>query len=131
MKIIFYTVPYILLAGFAVFLYWYQPEEKLGGTIISTFQGGTASSTLSAGKLLYGNNQNPVGAISTTTATCSGTVSCSTHTILGSSAVTLSGGGLSGYDAFSHTTNFNQSASATTTALWLQGSAYSLFASST
>lgn len=51
-------------------------------------------STLSSG-LLASNGGLLYGGISTTTATCSGTVSCSQFTILGSSPITLTGSGTS------------------------------------
>lgn len=82
-------------------------------TTIMGFVGGflsSASSTinsslylpnLSAG-LTYIGTSGLLNSTATTTSTCSGTVSCSTFTILGSSPVTITGVGLTSYDAFTH-----------------------------
>ena len=51
--------------------------------------------------------------------------------VLGSSPVTLTGTGLSGYDSWSHGTQWGQVYSGTSTLIWLQGTPFSLVASST
>lgn len=66
------------------------------GTI--TYGGLATTSQPTAGQMLYSNGTNGLVPVSTTTASCSGSASCSQFTIIGSSPVTISasGGGGSG-----------------------------------
>lgn len=70
-----------------------------GASAISTFQvtqGGTGNSTLSSSQLLYGAGTNPVKSVATTTATCSGSASCTAFTVIGTSPITISASAGSG-----------------------------------
>ena len=69
-----------------------------------------------------------LGSAATTSVSCAGSLSCSSFDILGASPVTLTGSGLTAYDAWSHLTTYGATASATTSPLWAQGA---LYASST
>lgn len=108
---------------------------------VSTFsvqQGGTGTTTLQAGRLIYGGNSalTPDGkayqSVATTTADCTGGTSCSQFIVIGNSPVTIStaAAAAAGFP-FTPTTNFAQAANATTTQIWFQGSPTSLSASST
>lgn len=63
------------------------------------------SSTVTNGQLAYISNNNSLASVATTTASCSGSVSCSTFSILGSSPVTITGtGGTSGMSGWATST---------------------------
>jgi len=89
--------------------------------------GGTGQSTLPGGQLLYGNTTGNVGSVATTSATCSGTVSCSGFTVIGPSPITITGSAgtaasstlLTDNNTFSGQINFSQvSIGSTTPAIW-------------
>ncbi len=87
----------------------------MAATILFPSGGGTGRGTLTSGQLIYGNGVGPVGSVATTTASCSGSASCSAFTIIGSSPITItaSGGSSLGYpfplagNATSTLTQFN------------------------
>lgn len=66
-----------------------------------TATGNVNFSSLSSG-LLGNNNGLLYGSIATTSASCAGTLSCTSFDILGSSPITLTGSGLTAYDAWTH-----------------------------
>ena len=88
------------------------------GAKIATLFGGTGSTTLSG--ILIGNGTNPVN-----------TLTIGSGLSLTGTTLSASGGGLTSYDAFTHGSEYGQAYSATSTALKLTGSVYSLIASST
>lgn len=65
-------------------------------TILFPSGGGTGRGTLPASQIIYGNGLNPVGSAATTTASCSGSASCTPFTVIGSSPVTISATGGTG-----------------------------------
>jgi len=88
-------------------------------------QGGTGAGTFSSSQLLYGAGTNPIKSVATTTASCSGTASCSSFTVIGATPVTITGGGAY---PFTPNTNFGVAVSATSTPIW---DTAGIFASST
>lgn len=91
-----------------------------GGTGLST------TSPVSAGDLLYYSSGGAGSAtgVATTSASCSGTVSCTAFTVLGSSPITITGSA-SGSFPFTATTNFGGVVYATSTpSLWFQAGTY-------
>lgn len=110
-------------------------EAKFGATATSSFSsvgaltlatpltvpnGGTGATTHTSGNLLYGSGTGAIQSVATTSATCAGNATCSSFTVIGASPVTITGTGLSGYDAFTHP--FTGS-SATTSLMLLNGGA--------
>lgn len=89
-----------------------------GLSIFMPVQGGTGVSSVPASQLIYGNGVAPFGSVATSTASCSGSASCTPFTIIGSTPITISasgGGGatftwpwiaFSGYQATSTTMAF-------------------------
>lgn len=65
----------------------------------------STSSTPTISHLPYFTGVNTFGSIATTTASCAGTLSCTSFTVLGSSPITLTGTGGSGSSKWSTTTN--------------------------
>lgn len=63
---------------------------------LTVSNGGTGATSFTAGQLIGGNGTGVLFGVATTTATCAGTVSCSTFNILGSSPVTITGSGSGG-----------------------------------
>lgn len=105
----------IALIGLLAFggFFYPQTETLLGGTTIATFQGGTGTSTQPTyGKILLGNDNGRYDVVATSTL----------GFITASSIVPFS---------FTPETWWGQSANATSTALHLKGTPFSLFASST
>lgn len=117
---------------------------NISGTL-GVGSGGTGVTAFTANSLLYSNSAGTGLAfaatstlnVGTATALAANGANCSAGSYpLGVDAsgavedctVASTGGGS---DPFSHTTNFGQTVSATTTALWMQGSPFSFFASST
>lgn len=92
----------------------------------------TSVPSLSIGNLAYFSGTSPtsIAGIATSSASCSGSVSCSSFTVVGSVAPTITSSALTTYDAFTHASVFGQITSATSTLLALTGSTYSLVASS-
>src|SRR5205085_2926262 len=75
--------------------------------------GGTGTTTAPVSQLLYGGTGGIYQSVATTTASCSGSASCSSFTIIGSSPITISAtGGGGGSDPFTHA-QFGQSATTT------------------
>lgn len=58
--------------------------------ILPVVNGGTGRATFTSGQLLYGNLTNALSSVATTSATCSGSTSCSPFTVIGSSPITIS-----------------------------------------
>lgn len=83
-----------LLACTSIFLGSFFSAHAVSTFIVQ--QGGTGQNSFTAGNLIYGSGTNPLQSIATTTATCTGTVSCAVHTIIGSSPVTITGSNDSG-----------------------------------
>lgn len=71
--------------------------------ILPVANGGSGAATFSAG-LLGGNGTNPFFSSATTTASCSGSTSCSPFTVIGSSPITISSTGGGGGSGLSTTT---------------------------
>jgi hypothetical protein len=88
---------------------------------------GTSSAPI-IGNLAYWTAANSLGTVATTSATCSGSVSCSSFNVLGSSPITISGSALGG-DPFTHVSVYGQVTSATSTLLAFTGSPFSIVAS--
>ncbi len=101
----------------------------LNGGLVSV--GSTTISSLGSGVVSANNGLLYSGA--TTTATCAGTVSCSTFTVLGSAPITLTGTGSTGGSfPFSVDSNFGTVVYSTSTpTLWFKNTGNSLFASGT
>lgn len=98
--------------------------------ILPYTNGGTGTSTKVQGQLRY-MGATADQAVATTTATCSGTVSCSTFTVIGSSPFTITGSASGGTFSYTPTTNYGVNVNSTSTPIWYQGAPFSLFASST
>lgn len=119
------TTPFASLAIHA------NPNDTIPYATLFAIGSSTASATTTLFSVLN------TGLASSTNLVVSGLGSSGTTCVQASASGQLSstgaacGTGSGGSDPFTHTTNFGQAASATTTALWLQGSPYSLFASST
>lgn len=62
-------------------------------TMVIVPNGGTGAGSFTAGQLLYGAGINALKTVATTTASCSGSASCSSFTVIGSSPVTISASG--------------------------------------
>lgn len=58
-------------------------------TVFIVPQGGTGSSTFTAGQVIYGNGTSALASTATTSVSCSGSVTCTSFTALGSSPVTI------------------------------------------
>lgn len=85
------------LLFFALGLFLAAPLFAFALTAVSTVgQGGTGRSTFTASQLIYGNGVKALSSVATTTASCSGSASCSPFTIIGSSPVTISASGGTG-----------------------------------
>lgn len=69
-------------------LAFFLPLTALAAYVVP--QGGTGQSTLPASQLLTGNGANAIYGTATTTASCSGSASCSPFTVLGSMPITIS-----------------------------------------
>lgn len=102
------------------------------GTLAET-NGGTGTTTAPTGQLLYGGAGGVYQSTPTTTASCTGTVSCTAFTIIGSNSITITGSasGGSAADSFTHGSVYGQTTSATSTLLSLTGFPFSLAASGT
>ncbi len=117
-------------AGYQTFLFPFTANTGYNSTsTVIGFTGGlfsTASSTFSSSLYLpslsqgslYVGSSGLVNTTSTTTASCAGSSSCSAFTVFGSSPVTITGTGLSSYDAWTHP---SYGGSATTSLLTLSG----------
>lgn len=79
------------------------PITLSGATV--GFGGLSTSSTPTIGQMPYWTGVNTFGSVATTTATCAGTVSCTTFTILGSTPITLTGSSSGGTGNVSTSTN--------------------------
>ncbi len=64
-----------------------------GATPIVSWDGLATSTGLTAGQLLYATGVKTLGQVATTSASCSGTVSCSAFTVIGPSPITITGSG--------------------------------------
>lgn len=102
-----------------------------GSNTTITWTGLATTSQPASSNLLTSNGGAGVYGTATSSASCSGTVSCSAFTVVGGVSPTITGSGLSSYDAFTHSSVWGQTTSATSTLLALTGSPYSLVASST
>lgn len=76
----------------------------LSGTTVG-FGGLSTSSAPTIGQMPYWTGVNTFGSVATTTATCAGTVSCTSFTILGSTPITLTGSASGGTQSVSTSTN--------------------------
>lgn len=94
-------------------------------SIFQVQQGGTGVGTFTSSQLIYGNSTNVLSSVATTTASCSGSTSCTAFTVIGASPVTITSTGTA--FPFTPATDFGVNTSATTTAIWAQAG---LFASS-
>lgn len=77
-------------------------------TLLFPSGGGTGVGTLPTSQLLYGAGTNPVKTVATTTASCSGSASCTSFTIIGSTPITISASGGSGSGTVGTSTNETQ-----------------------
>jgi len=92
--------------------------------------GGNGSSTVPAVGQVFYAGATAWQSRATTSVTCGSGTSCTSFDVLGNSPITITASGGSAFP-FTPTTNFGQIANATTTAIWFQGTPFSLFASST
>lgn len=118
----FLTTSIIVIASFAS----YAGIVYAAAPITQVINGGTATNTFTTGLVASGGGTTALyGGNATTTATCSGTVSCSSFVILGPSPITISGsgGGGSAYP-FTPSTNFATTMQATTSPIWGQAGVY-------
>lgn len=92
-------------------------ENTFGASVYTYSQGGTGSSTSALGQIPY-YGASGLQATPTTTASCSGSATCSSFTILGSSPITISATG--GAFPFTPTTNYGALTNATGTPVWFQ-----------
>lgn len=112
---------------------WPVTLSTSASTINYGFNGLSTSSPITAGAaVLYATGVNTVASAATTTASCSGSVSCTSFSILGSSPVTIAGSGA----AYPFTPNgtgvfWNQISVSTTTQIHFGATGVSLSASST
>ncbi len=83
--------------------------------------GGTGSTTAPIGQLLYGG-ASAYQSVSTTSVACAGTAACTGFTAIGSTPITITGSGITAYDAWTHPI---AGQSATTSLLVLNGNASS------
>ena len=58
--------------------------------------GGTGSTTLASGQILYGSGTNSVGSVATTTVSCTGNASCTPFTIIGTTPISINAAGGAG-----------------------------------
>lgn len=110
----------VLLGSFAV--------AEAAQSVFSVQQGGTGAQTFTSSNLLYGAGTNPIKSVATTSAACSGTVSCAGFTVIGTSPITITGAAAGSFP-FSADTNYGQVVYSTSTpTLWFKSG---FFASST
>lgn len=102
--------------------------KLVGGSGSISYYGLSTTSAISQGQILYSTNASGVASAATTTVSCSGTTSCSQFVTIGSSPVTITGSGLSSYDAWTHPA---AGQSATTSLMLFNGAASSTQFSST
>lgn len=70
------------------------PILSSGGTAPNiTFGGFSTTTALTGGQLVYSDGTNVLTGVSTTTVSCSGSITCTTFNVLGSSPITLTGAG--------------------------------------
>lgn len=77
---------------------------SLAGTL-GVGGGGTGVNTFTSGQLLYGNGTNALSSVATTTASCSGTVSCTAFSVIGASPITITGSGATSDEKWATSTN--------------------------
>jgi hypothetical protein len=65
-------------------------------------RGGTGTTTAPAGQIIYGGGGSTYQSVATTTVTCAGSNTCTQFFIIGSSPITITGTGLTIYDAWTH-----------------------------
>ena len=94
----------------------------VSGTL-SIAGGGTGTTTAPVSQLLYGGSGGVYQSVATTSVTCTGSATCSTFNVLGSSPITINAG-----SDFTFETNYAVLTAASTSALWAKAG---LFASST
>lgn len=75
----------------------------LSGTL-TVAGGGTGQTTFTSSQLLYGNGTNALTSVATTSVICSGTVSCTGFSAIGTSPITITGSGGSGVGTVSTST---------------------------
>jgi len=103
--------------------------QDLAGTL-DIGSGGTGSTTAPVSQLLYGG-ATAYQSVATSSGQCSGSVFCSAFTVVGTVSPTITSSALLTYNPFTAGTFWGQTVAATSTALQLTGSPFSLFASST
>lgn len=79
-----------VLVLFLFLTFWISAHAA---SIFIVQQGGTGQGSFTSGNLLYGAGTNALQSVSTTTASCSGSASCTSFTVIGSSPVTISASG--------------------------------------
>lgn len=106
-----------------------QTSSSNGTLGVQTFpcpyaQGCTGTTTAPVSQLIYGG-ATAYQSVGTTTASCAGSNSCTSFTIIGASPITITGSGLTSYDPFSpRATTFGTAMSATTSPVFFQGAIY-------
>lgn len=99
-------------------------------TVAIVPQGGTGTSTFPVSQLLYGSGANPIQSVSTTTASCSGSASCSPFIVIGNTPISISASGGSGFDFPFTLSNFGSATSnSTSTLIGFNSGLYSLASS--
>jgi hypothetical protein len=76
-------------------LFGYHAPQNFGAIpVVQVVNGGTGAVTLSSGQLLEGNGKNPIQTVATSSASCTGSVSCSAFTVVGSVSPTITSSAL-------------------------------------
>lgn len=89
-------------------------------SIFNVQQGGTGVGTFTSSRLLYGNGTNALSSVATTSATCTGSASCTAFTVIGSTPISISASGGSGG---SGTVSTSTNETAGTLSYWTSNSA--------
>jgi len=100
-----------LLVGNSSGTYTLTATTSLGTTGVSN--GGTGQTTFNSSKLLYGAGTGPIQSVSTSSASCSSGVSCSSFTVVGGVSPSITNSGVTSIVAGSNVT-INQSTGAVT-----------------
>lgn len=96
-----------LLVGIFIGALLFSTSIATATSTLLVQQGGTSVNTFTPSGLVAGNGTNPLYTTATTTASCSGSASCSSFTILGSTPITISATG-GGGSSFGNIFNFVQ-----------------------
>lgn len=116
------------LSGLLLGVSLFTPFVQAATSVFVVQQGGTGKGTFTSSQLLYGNGTNALSSVATTTASCAGSATCSTFTVIGSSPITITGAASNGI-SFSPDSTYAQLVYSTSSpTLWFKNG---FFASST